>query len=571
MRLRWLALAWILGILVTDFVCHYLGIYHPINQQQVITAAILPHPMPTATLHSWLHTGLLSLAGIGGIAAIAIAVWMRRLPPTSTPKSLATLMTICLCFTSGALGGLRYQASLAPTTPQSIWLLTGTGDIMVQGSIVEDPRRTADGQQLVLATQAAQYEGKVAAVEGLLLVNLPPYPSYHYGDQIIVQGAIREPKPPRREGTFDYRAYLARQHIFGIMQEPSTVTLLDGKQGNPILIALLAFRDHCRAILLRELPEPQASIAIGILLGLKTAIPKSVYTTFSTVGTAHLLVISGWHLAIVASVFAGVSKRLHMNQRTMFWVLIAAIWLYTLFVGMSDSVMRAAVMASLTVLAQTTQRKTEPWTLLLTACLVLTLINPQTLWSLGFQMSVLATVSLFAFAQPMNERLQQWFHTEQLQRAYGIPIQWLIEPLAITLAAQVFVLPLILYHFGQLSLVAPLANMLLVPVLPYAMLAGALALGVGLVWLPAGQVVAAIFAWLPLAWLTTGASLLAGLPFAAITLPRFPLWLLLSYYVVVGWWWWEKQKYQRILRQQQNRKKPTRAGQVPAKPRRSRL
>ncbi len=113
---------------------------------------------------------------------------------------------------------------------------------------------------------------------------------------------------------------------------------------------------------------------------------------------------------------------------------------------------------------------------------------------------------------------------------------WALEALTATLAAQILALPLILYQFGNLSIIAPLTNVVLLPVVPYAMLFGALALMAGMLYLPVGQIIAWL-AYLPLAWLTEGARWFAQVPWAAVQIPPFPLWLLLAYYsVVVGAW-----------------------------------
>jgi competence protein ComEC len=115
-------------------------------------------------------------------------------------------------------------------------------------------------------------------------------------------------------------------------------------------------------------------------------------------------------------------------------------------------------------------------------------------------------------------------------------LDWAREALTATLAAQILALPLILYQFGNLSIIAPLANVVLLPVVRAAMRFGALALVGGLIWLPLGQGLA-LSAYLFLAWLTEGARIFATLPWAAVQLPPFPLWLLLAYYaIVVGGW-----------------------------------
>ncbi len=121
-------------------------------------------------------------------------------------------------------------------------------------------------------------------------------------------------------------------------------------------------------------------------------------------------------------------------------------------------------------------------------------------------------------------------------------LDWAREALTATLAAQILALPLILYNFGNLSIVAPLANVILPPMVPYAMLFGAICLVGGLIWLPLGQWLATH--GLPVPGLAhRGRALFANMPYAAVQLPPFPLWLLLGYYaIVVGGWLWNQKE-----------------------------
>jgi competence protein ComEC len=220
---------------------------------------------------------------------------------------------------------------------------------------------------------------------------------------------------------------------------------------------------------------------------------------------------------------------LRLSKRKAFWAILITIWLYTLFVGASPTVIRAAVMGTIVVLGQRLERRAHAWTTIFAACWAMTLWDPQTLWDLGFQLSALATASLFAYGKG----------TEALLLKTPLRVGWLDwarEALTATLAAQILALPLILYHFGNLSIIAPLANVVLLPMVPYAMLFGAISLVCGLIWLPLGQWLATI-AYLFLAWLTEGARWFTTMPYAAVQLPPFPLWLLLGYYaIVVGGW-----------------------------------
>jgi competence protein ComEC len=398
--------------------------------------------------------------------------------------------------------------------------------------VVEDSRRTAEGQRLLVAAERVVLGGRARAAEGLVLVALPPYPERRYGDRLLLVGALSTPHEAERPGEFDYRQYLARKRIFSLM-EPTAVRRLAENQASPFWSALLGLRDHARRVLLRELPEPQASLAVGILLGLQSSIPDDVNATFSATGTSHILVISGWNITIIAAALYSVADGLRLPRRKAFWAILITIWLYTLFVGATPTVIRAAVMGTIVVLGQRLERRAHAWTTIFAACWAMTLWDPQTLWDLGFQLSALATASLFAYGKGTEALLLK----TPLRAGW---LDWAREALTATLAAQILALPLILYNFGNLSIVAPLANVVLLPMVPYAMLFGALALFGGLLWLPLGQWLATV-AYLFLAWLTEGARLFATMPYAAVQLPPFPLWVLLGYYaIVVGGWLWNQ-------------------------------
>ncbi len=473
-----------------------------------IVAAHLLRPAPT-----WLWAG--------AAACLAAAMAARAAP---RPRLVA------LCLLCGLLGALRYSEALPTLGPGSVAALVGRGELTLAGSVAGDPRRSDDGQRVVLRVEAAGDAGEWHAVEGLALLVLPPFPAYSYGERLAVVGELETPRAAERPGDFDYRAYLAHRGIYALMREPAEVQHLRGSAGIAPLAAVLRFRERCRELLLRSLPEPQASLAVGILLGIQSSIPDEVYRSFSVTGTSHILVVSGWNFTIVAGLLGAVAARLRLGRWQTFALALAAMWVYALFTGASAAVLRAAAMASLAAMARAAERGSEPWRLLLGACWLITLADPHTLWDLGFQLSALATGSLFAYAKPV----EAWLGG---RRPFCWPLMAPVtEALTATMAAQVLTLPLILYQFGNLSLVSPLANVLIVPIMPYCMLLGTVALIGALLWLPLGQWLA-IAAWLPLTWMAEGTRLLAAPRWAAVQVPVFPLWALLAFYAVVAALW----------------------------------
>nr|WP_044200409.1 ComEC/Rec2 family competence protein [Oscillochloris trichoides] len=428
-----------------------------------------------------------------------------------------------------ALGALRYGASIAPVGPSDVALLAEQGEVRLVGQVNADPTRNEEGQKIILRVEAVQHAGQRRSSTGLVLMTVPPFPAYQYGERLLVTGKLRRPRSASLPGEFDYRAYLAHRGIHVLLPNPTGIERLTAAQSGPLHWIYTA-REHCRATLLRLVPEPQAGLAIGILLGIQAGIPDAVADAFSITGTSHILVVSGWNFTLVATLLAGLSQRMRIGRWPAFWLTLAIMWVYAIFTGGSAAVLRAATMASLMILARASERQSEPWHLLLAACWLISAADPHSLWDMGFQLSALATASLFAFGRPV----ETWLKARP-------PFAWawmapFTEALTATLAAQVLTLPLILYAFGNLSIIAPLANILIVPVIPYAMLFGTLALLGGVIWLPLGQLLGGLL-WLPLTWIATGVHLLAQPRWAAVAIPAFPLWILLGYYGLVGAIW----------------------------------
>ena len=283
-----LAIAWLLGILAADL----------------------------------FHLPALPLASIALVCALTAAL--------AGPVARLRLAALMLC--CAALGGVRLDLSHVAETPRSVWRLNDAGEVTIEGAVVEDPKRTEDGQRALLAADRAVVEGEAQPVEGLVLAKLPPYPERRYGDRLRLTGALSTPRDAERPGQFDYRQYLARKRIFSLM-EPKAARLVSQRNGSRAWAALLDLRDRARRVLLRELPEPQASLAVGILLGLQSSIPADVSANFSATGTSHILVISGWNISIIAAALYSLAEGLKLSKRKAFWAILITIWLYTLFVG----------------------------------------------------------------------------------------------------------------------------------------------------------------------------------------------------------------------------------------------
>jgi competence protein ComEC len=203
---------------------------------------------------------------------------------------------------------------------------------------------------------------------------------------------------------------------------------------------------------------------------------------------------------LLAGLFAAMATRVVGAQRGAV-VAILGIAAYTVLVGAGASVVRAALMGSLALVAQRLGRRSAGLNTLALAVMAMTLFNPLTLWDVGFQLSVSATLGLILYAERFEAGFRQVLERFTTAATAKRVTSFVAESLLLTLAAQITTLPLMAYYFRSLSLVSLLANVVILPAQPAVMVMGGIALIVGLIWLPLGRLVA----WL--AW-----------PFTAYTL-----------------------------------------------------
>ena len=431
------------------------------------------------------------LAGVG-LSGIGLALRWR------------TWLVLGVALAAFGLGSWRSQAA-APVgiSTTSVATLVDGDDHELVGTVVDDPRPREDRLQLVLGDIATATDGTVRSLSDRLLVWLPRGVDAGAGDRLLVTSRIELAED--FDG-FAYREYLARQGIAAIARADSADVAAEASGPTAVLAGL-------RSMLLGGLnhlvPEPEAALGAGILLGVRSAIAPEINDAFATAGLTHVVAISGWNIAIVAAIVAAAVRPLSRRpggRWTTSALAASTVGGYVLLTGASPSVVRAALMALAMLVARLGGSRAHAASALALAALVMLLAAPPVLWDVGFQLSLLATAGLVFFGTSVERRLHRW-------------PGWIREPVALTLAAQLTTLPVILVNFERLSLVAPIANVLVVPFVPIAMLFSALAAVAGVldgsVYLP---VVGDVLAWLAggAAWLVLRVIVWLGMTVASV-------------------------------------------------------
>ncbi|MBN2304902.1 MAG: ComEC/Rec2 family competence protein [Anaerolineae bacterium] len=399
-----------------------------------------------------------------------------------------------LCAALFMLGAGRYAWATRPLPANHIQHYTDSGYVTLTGLIAQDADVRDKHVNLHIEVESLQDGDTYNPAQGRILIQAPRYGEYSYGDRVRVSGQLLT--PPEFDD-FSYRDYLARRGIHAMIPN-AQVDILEHDQGQPWYAAMYKLKERAQQTIDRLLPSPQAPLLSGILLGVESSISDDVREAFNRTGTSHVIAISGANIIVVIGVLMKLLEP-GLGKRRAGWVTMIGVGVYTLFVGADPAVVRAAIMGGLAVMASQLGRKTYGLTSLAFAIWLMTAWNPLTLWDVGFQLSIAATAGLILFGDIFTRWLEKLLRLVFAQDTARKVTQWLSEPIAVSLAAQITTTPLILVYFGRLSAISLLANILIVPVQSYIMTVGWLAVLVGMIWSTLGELLAWVV-WIPLTY-----------------------------------------------------------------------
>lgn len=345
-----------------------------------------------------------------------------------------------------------------------------------------------------------------------VLVRVSNYPQYQYGDKLQIAGSLQN---PGQVTDFDYKGYLQTKGINSSIINTTSVKLIEGRHGNRLYSGLFSLKDYYLNIINKILPEPMAGLLAGLLLGMRRGLPENLLAAFNNAGLTHIIAISGFNITIIIKSFENLT--ISWPRNSTFGLGILILFGFVIITGANASVVRAALMASTFLLAKRLGRKGHiVIAATLVACIMIAL-NPYILrHDIGFQLSFLSTLGLI-YASPIISRLIGYW-----PKIIG-------EPLSATLGAQLATMPIILYNFGRVSIIAPLANILILPIIPLTMLIGFIASLFGTIILPLGQLIG-YCDWLLLKYIIVIAEFCSRIPLASLNINLYQWYIVLLYY-----------------------------------------
>jgi len=408
----------------------------------------------------WLAVAwLVGLAcGLGGMAgpgwgALAWAGLLLLALALLAPQQFRAIVLLGALLGAGALGLWRTTLSV-PTVA-----VLPAGEIgVIRGVVLDWPTRGAMSDSASVAIEEARTATGWQPASARVRVALPLAPTVGQGDRIEVSGHF---EATEQIAPIGFRDYLRRQGLHGQFSGRQSRVLASGPRTGPgawRALGLTALEERLR----RHIPGAEGALVAGVLLGDDNFLPTQTRVAFAATSTAHIMALSGWNIAIIAGLCALIGRRIG-HGRSRLWLAgsALAIWAFVLFVGASPTLLRAAIMGSLYLLAEAVGRRGDALNALALAAIVMTALDPNALLDIGFQLSCAATIGLIVAAGPLAQLLQRWRFPALLA-----------APIGATLAAEWFTLLLSLHHFGRISRVTLPANLLAEPLVAPIMAGG---------------------------------------------------------------------------------------------------
>lgn len=423
----------------------------------------------------------------------------------------------CLFLITFFIANLRLNFNQHIPNSQTIDFYNDTKNkITFSGYICAEPDLRVDKGKYTICTQKLIFPQQTQKIRGKVLISLNRLPEYQYGQTLQITGNL---KTPAEFEDFSYRDYLARYEIFSVTYRPH-IQLLPTNQGNYFYTQIFKWKKALENRINQIFPEPNSSFLAGLLVGARRSIPENIMQDFNTTGLTHIIAISGYNITIIIVFIMSMLR--FLPRKIALYVAIAGIIVFTIFVGASGAVVRAAIMGILGLIALNYGRQSNVTiSILLTAVLMIGWNPKILLHDVGFQLSFLAVLGLVYVAPFFDKWMQKIPNTLALR-----------EALQMTLSAQITAVPIILFNFERLSLISPIANILVAPFIPLAMLFGFIAILASFISFQLSLIIG-FFAFIFLEIILNLNKWLALIPLASIEIKGIGVLAVSTYYLLL--------------------------------------
>jgi len=495
-------------------------------------------------LGSFFHVPQTAVYSAISICLILIAIFFRRESRALNPKiTFWSFIFLFLLF-----GIMRFNLSQSKTQilEKFAQAQAQLADVVAErhkikvnvfGYIDSEPETRNGKRQFIFKSNFIQSEGHFIEADERILVTSGLFPEYIYGQTLRLNGILSLPgevfKQSEKSG-IGYASYLAHQGVFTLMGYPEIEMLelkLSFLEKSKIFVyrSIFKVKNIFQSSVSHSLTEPSASFINGLLTGARREMPDELLENFKNTGLTHILAISGYNVTIIAGLVISFFVLFFKRNRA-FWFTFFILWGFCILTGAQASVVRATIMGLLLLFAQKEGRLYQAGNAVIYAGAIMVLITPGLLrFDVGFQLSFAATLGL-VYLKPIFDRkitLARFNEWARVLRIFQIR-----ENIIMTLSAQLMVLPLLIFYFHNLSIIALPANIIVLPFVPITMASGFIMGLAGLIHPFFGRLLG-YFVWLLTTLEIKIISFLGGLKWVAIQTSLSWYFVLAVYCLVV--------------------------------------
>ena len=362
-------------------------------------------------------------------------------------------------------GAMRLLLSSHLFSENHIKYFTDTREnLIVIGEVCGFPQKKKSGIRVEFEPDTVIFQGQSYATDGKILLHFKNFTlPLAYGDRLKILGRIERPPGERNPGDFNYRKFLAAQGIYGLMTIRSEwyVIRLPRKRSFSIFAIAAQIKGKIAEQIEKLYSGDVAALMKGLLIGERSEISYRIRDSFARSGVIHALAISGLHVGFILLIFWSVLGVFRVPKRQQYLVIILGLIAYNLIVGFKPPIVRASLMAGIFLLGKWLQRPIDIWNVISAAALIILLIRPQDLFQASFQLSFAAVIAIiYGF-----HKLKILFEKSSIFRKltagkFGNSVANLF---LVSLSAQLGTLPLTVYYFHRVPLIAVLMNLIVIP------------------------------------------------------------------------------------------------------------
>ncbi|MFN8577634.1 MAG: DNA internalization-related competence protein ComEC/Rec2 [Candidatus Sericytochromatia bacterium] len=353
-------------------------------------------------------------------------------------KKTKFFIFLTLVFTFIFIGANWYKYSLPKPENNDLFYYTPQKNIKIQALIISEPKIDENKTSFEINSEIV-LEPYISLSAGKILVNIyDKNLELEYGDRVEINGNLDLPPKAFNPNEFSYKKYLEQKGIFSFISA-NKVSIIEKNTVNNFQYFIIKIRKSILNKLYNSMPQESANIISSLVFGAKaTPVSKDIRDDFNTLGLSHILAASGMQITLIMTTGLLFIRFARINKLFGLILTIITIIFYIFMTGFPMSIIRAGLLNIIILLIRYKRETPDTYKVLSIVTFIILLFSPLSLFDIGLQFSILATLGLLYISKPLEEKL------------IFLPT-FLSSTVAMILSAQIMVLPLQLYHFGQFS------------------------------------------------------------------------------------------------------------------------